>query len=151
MNTSQKRKAKKFTYRRRMREKIAYIQSMSVDFWGDSIDGYSRRGKYFSHLTNFVRWQLPVYRTALMSYRGNKGQFGLSDTSMVFNSEEGWSREAPEMGALFVSGPREDLSDFWDHFKQINDELTRYTRRERQRDPRLENNNQWRTFRRPRS
>lgn len=148
MNTIQKQKAKKFAYRTKMRRKIKYVAHLRFDYWDCS--GYSPTGVCFTHLTNFQRWQLPTYRMAILTYPGNKAQFGLSDTSMVFSDEEGWAHEAPDMRALFVSGPREDLSDFWAHFDRVSAELTRYTRRELLRNPALKNDSEWRTFRHPR-
>lgn len=153
MNAVQKRKAKKIAYRAEMRKKINFISKTSLDYAYrlDSIEGFDNKGRCYSHLTNFDRWQLKTYRMALETYRGNHGQFGLSDTTIITNYEEGWTRDAPHAGALFVSGPWTDLSDFWEHLRRVEDELTRYTRRERQRNPMLRNNSEFRTFRRPRA
>jgi hypothetical protein len=151
MNTIQKRKAKKIAYRIKMREKIKFISRFNMDYFFDSLEGYDRQGRLYIHVTNFSSWRMKMYQVALMTYPNNNGQFGLSDTSMVWNEEEGWSRNAPDMGALFVSGTAEDLSDFWAHYHRVEDELTRYTRRERQRNPGLNNVSKWRTFRRPRA
>lgn len=151
MNVVQKRKAKKIAYRIAMRKKIKFIHSVQMDCWFDSLDGFDNQGRCYSLLTNLDHWQLKLYHVALMTYPKNRGQFGLADTTMVWNVEEGWSRKAPEMSALFFFGARKDLSDFWDHVHQVEDELTRYTRRERQRNPKLKNDSEWRTFRCPRA